>query len=131
MSGLRHVIDRTNLYEDVVDMYREGEIVGEYPLYTKFQGEQAVDEGGVQRDMLSAFWAEVYTRFLEGAKTLTPMIHPGLDMAVYPILGRVTSHGISSQLAWFLDLLCLFPLILFLKTAINSGDEDVVYCPEV
>ena len=90
---LRHVIDRTNVYEDVVDMYREGEVVGEYPLYIKFQGEQAVDKGGVQRDMLSAFWAKVYTRFFEGAKTLTPMIHPGLDMAVYPILGRVISHG--------------------------------------
>ena len=55
-----------------------------------FQGEQAVDEGGVQSD---TFWAEVYTRFFEGAKILTLMIHLGLDMAVYPILGRVISHG--------------------------------------
>ena len=52
--------------------------------------------GGVQRDMLSAFWAEAYTHLFEGAKTLTPMIHPGLDMAVYPILGRIISHGYLS-----------------------------------
>ena len=58
-------------------MYREGDVVGEYPLFIKYKGEQAVDQGGVQRDMLSAFWAETYTHLFEGAKTLTPLIQPG------------------------------------------------------
>ena len=31
--------------------------------------------------------------FFEGAKALTPMIHPGLDMSTFPIIGRITSHG--------------------------------------
>ena len=93
VSGPKRTIDRANLYEDVLDVYREGDIVQEYPLFIKYEGEKAVDEGGVQRDMLSAFWAEAYTRLFEGAKTLTPMIHPGLDMTVFPILGRILSHG--------------------------------------
>lgn len=112
MCGPKHVIDHSNVYEDVVDLYRESEVVGEYPLSIKFQDEQAVDQGGVQRDMLSAFWAEAYTRLFEGAKTLTPMmIHPGLDMAVYPILGRIISHGY---------LACgLLPVCISLPSLIN------------
>ena len=77
----------------MLDVYREGDIVQEYPLFIKYEGENAVDEGGVQRDMLSAFWAEAYTHLFEGAKTLTPMIHPGLDMTIFPILGRILSRG--------------------------------------
>ena len=77
----------------MLDVYREGDIVQEYPLFIKYEGENAVDEGGVRRDMLSAFWAEAYTHLFEGAKTLTPMIHPGLDMTIFPILGRILSHG--------------------------------------
>ena len=93
VTGPKRTIDRTNVYEDVLDLYKEGEVVGEYPVFIKFVGEQAVDQGGVQRDMLSAFWAEAYTHLFEGAKTLTPMIHPGLDMTIFPILGRIISHG--------------------------------------
>ena len=74
-------------------MYREGDVVGEYPLFIKYKGEQAVDQGGVQRDMLSAFWAETYTHLFEGAKTLTPLIQPGSDMTIFPIIGRIVSHG--------------------------------------
>ena len=66
VSGPTHY---TNVHEDVLDMYREGEVVGEYPLRIKFHDEQAVDEGGVQRDMLSAFWTEAYTHLFEGSKT--------------------------------------------------------------
>ena len=43
--------------------------------------------------MLSAFWINVYARLFEGAKTLIPMVHPGLDMSIFPILGRIISHG--------------------------------------
>ena len=43
--------------------------------------------------MLSAFWINVYARLFEGAKTLIPMVHSGLDMSIFPILGWVVSHG--------------------------------------
>ncbi len=93
MLGPTRIVDRNNIYEDVIDMYSEGEIVGEYPLMIKYKGEQAVDQGGVQRDMFSAFWAEVYSKLFEGCKTLTPLIQPGIDMTAFPIIGRVLSHG--------------------------------------
>ena len=91
--GVEHTITRENIYEDVIDLYRTGEIVGEYPITIKFQGELGQDLGGVQRDMFSEFWDVVYGKFFEGATTLIPMIHPQLDFTAYPILGRVLSHG--------------------------------------
>ena len=93
VEGLERIIDRGNVYEDVVDMYREGEIVGECPINIKFAGEKAVDDGGVHRDMFSAFWEKAYTSLFEGSTLLTPMIHPQTDMTVLPIIGRVLSHG--------------------------------------
>ncbi len=41
MLGPTRIVDRNNIYEDVIDMYSEGEIVGEYPLVIKYKGEQA------------------------------------------------------------------------------------------
>lgn len=34
-----------------------------------------------------------YSRIFEGATTLIPMVHPQIDMTVFPILGRILSHG--------------------------------------
>ena len=93
VRGIVRRVNRSNIFEDVIDMYREGDIVGEFPIYIIYEGERGVDEGGVQRDMFSAFWEEAYTRFFEGATTLVPMVHPQIDMSIYPILGRVISHG--------------------------------------
>lgn len=93
VKGCIRVIDRDNLYEDVIDVYRCGDIVGECPIQIKFSGEGALDYGGVQRDMFSAFWEEAYSKFFEGATLLIPMFHPHMDMKIYPILGRILSHG--------------------------------------
>ena len=87
VKGDVRVIDRDNIYEDVTDMYRCGEIVGECPIDIKFSGERALDYGGVQRDMFSAFWEVAYSKFFEGATLLIPMVHPHMDMSIYPILG--------------------------------------------
>ena len=38
------------MYDDVLDLYQEGSIVGECPIFIEFKGELAIDEGGVQRD---------------------------------------------------------------------------------
>lgn len=42
--------------------------------------------------MLAAFWIEAYAQYFEGATTLTPMIHPQIDLSMYPILGKILSH---------------------------------------
>ena len=59
----------------------------------RFKGEKGIDEGGLSRDMLAGFWNEAYSYYFEGATTLTPMIHPQIDLSVYPILGEILSHG--------------------------------------
>ena len=93
VPGTYHSIERTNVYEDVLDLYQEGSIVGECPIFIEFKGELAIDEGGVQRDMYSGFWKQAYKKLFEGATVLTPMIHPQMDMSVFPIIGRILSHG--------------------------------------
>ena len=47
VPGLERTVDRDNLYEDVIDMYREGDVVGEYPMFVRYKNENAIDEGGV------------------------------------------------------------------------------------
>ncbi len=49
-----------------------------------------VDIGGVYRDMLSSFWDEACRRLFDGS---APVLHPQVDMAILPVLGKVLSHG--------------------------------------
>ena len=93
VKGLPHTVDLSNIYEDVLDLYKENNIMCEYPIIVKYVGEKGADEGGVQRDMFSAFWEKAYSILFEGATTLIPMVHPQIDLSVYSILGRILSHG--------------------------------------
>ena len=68
IQGVHHVVDCENLYEDVIDMYHEGDIVEDYPLVVKYKGEKAIDDRDGQRDMFSAFWGDACARLFEGAK---------------------------------------------------------------
>ena len=52
--GILHEVDRNNLFEDVIDLYGEGEIVGEYPIFVKYKDEIGIDEGGLSRDMFTS-----------------------------------------------------------------------------
>lgn len=91
--GVEHIIDRADLYNNVLELYRDGRIVDECPIYIKFKDEAAIDAGGVQRDMLSGFWEVAYKKLFEGSSLLTPMVHPQIDLTLFPILGRILSHG--------------------------------------
>ena len=93
VPGLERIIDHENLYNDVLSMYQEGDVVYEYPFFVKYKDENAVDDGGVQRDMFSAFWVDAYIHLFKGAKTLIPMVQPGIDIATFSTLGRIISHG--------------------------------------
>ena len=93
VSGMEHSIQRADVYVHGIDLYREGDIVGECPIYIAFRGEIGVDNGGVQRDMFSAFWDRAYSELFEGSTLLTPMVHPQTDLTVLPIIGRILSHG--------------------------------------
>ena len=91
-SGCTHLVERAAIFETVLCIYKEESVVHEYPMYVKFIGEVGVDEGGVQRDMFTAFWEEAYTQLFEGATTVVPMVHSQMDMATYTLLGRLISH---------------------------------------
>ena len=93
VSGKEHFINRATVYEDVIHLYRNDEILKECPIYIEFVGEMAVDYGGVQRDMYAAFWQRAYSVLFEGATLLTPMIHPQMDMSLFTTIGRILSHG--------------------------------------
>ena len=93
LDGDEHSIERRNVFSDVMDLYKAGEIVNECPIFIKFKGENAIDNGGVQRDMISSFWEVAYQRLFEGAALLTPMVHPQMDLSIFPIIGCILSHG--------------------------------------
>ena len=93
IDGNEHSIELSNVFHDVMDLYKGGEIINECPIFIKFKGEMAIDNGGVQRDMFSSFWEVSYEQLFEGATLITPMVHPQMDLSVFPIIGQILSHG--------------------------------------
>ena len=87
------MVNRKNIFNQVIDLFSDDHILKEQSLFIKFEEEIAVDSGGVQRDMLSAFWEEAYVRFFDGSSLLVPTIHPNIDMSLLPKLGLILSHG--------------------------------------
>lgn len=93
LPGLTHTVRRSYILEDVLSLYGNENICQEYPIDIEFESEEAIDHGGVQREMFSAFWEQAYLQLFEGATILTPLIHPQTDTTVFPVLGRILSHG--------------------------------------
>lgn len=92
--GLCHEISRNGAFQNLTDLYRKHpQTMTEYPFSVRFEGELAVDMGGVSRDLFSAFWECAYTQAFDGSSTLIPQAHPHIDMSMYPILGTILSHG--------------------------------------
>ena len=82
-----------HVFVDVLKMYSDKAILREYPLHMEFEGEMAVDQGGVTRDMYSAFWEECYSTVFDGSTLLVPMLSPQTDVTVLPVVGSIISHG--------------------------------------
>ena len=66
-AGLPWCIRRSHVYDDVIKMYRENsaQVLGTYPFRVQFDGEKAVDTGGVCRDMYSSFWESACLRHFD------------------------------------------------------------------
>ena len=108
-SGAIRDIERTNLFSDVLQLFTSEDITREYPLRIRFKGELAIDMGGVFREMVSAFWEIAYTKCCDGDSLLVPLMHPGLDAAMFTKLGRILSHGYLQ--CGFLPLRIAFPAL--------------------
>lgn len=95
--GDMRVVDRSTIFASVIDLYSKGDIINECPLQIKFASEMAIDAGGVTREMFSAFWEQAYQLLFDGATLLIPLLHPQSDMSLFPILGKIISHGYLSS----------------------------------
>ena len=93
--GLTHTIERCNIFNGVISLYKNNceKILQENPFRIRFEGERAIDLGGVARDMFSAFYEEVYERLFDGSSLLCPIVHPEMDMSVLTTMGFVISHA--------------------------------------
>ena len=108
-QGLPHTIDRKNVFQDVMGLFAQDEVLDEYPLRIKFNGELGYDCGGVCRDMFSAYWDEAYQLFFDGSSLLVPALHLNVNMSALPCLGTVLSHGYI--LCGFLPTRIAFPVL--------------------
>jgi len=52
------VVFRNNIYESVLELFTNPETANTFPLRIKFDDENAIDGGGVYRDMLSGFFGK-------------------------------------------------------------------------
>ena len=88
-----YIVNRRALYEDVQKLYSDEVVARSYPIHIAFADEIALDLGEVFRDMLSGFWELAYRNLFDGSNLLTPVIHPQTDTSVFPLIGRIISHG--------------------------------------
>lgn len=59
--------------------------------------------------MFSGFWLDAYLRAFDGGSVVIPAVHPHTDMAIYPVLGTVLSHGFV--VSGFLPIHLAFPVV--------------------
>ena len=89
-----HTVKRDDIFNDVIELYNSNtSIVKEFPMHVKFDGERAIDAGGVARDMLSMFWEKTYMKIFDGGALLIPAVHHQISMENFPTLGAILSHG--------------------------------------
>ena len=93
--ALPHSVVREEVFQSVLTLYSSylQSIVCEYPFHVQFEGERAIDLGGVSRDMFTAFFEEAYKKLFDGCTLLTPAVHPGIDLSSLSVFGAITSHA--------------------------------------
>ena len=119
-EGHPRTICRSAIYTDVIHIYREEDIIFEFPLCIEFLGEIAFDCGGVTREMFSAFWDKCYANLFDGSTLLVPMLNPQTDISILPIIGRIISHGYLS--CGFLPIRIALPCLV----GILCGSSTVI-----
>ena len=63
-SWLYYTLRCENVYTDMLKrVYSTDTVLDSFPVQFEFEGENAVDQGGVSRDMFSAFWEVCFGAF--------------------------------------------------------------------
>ena len=121
--GRSHLIRRDHIYSDVLELYEDfSKVLNEFPFRISFKDEHAVDSGGVARDMFSGFWSCAFEKFFDGSGSVVPASHPTVDMSIFPMLGKILSHGYIA--CGFLPVHISFPVIaaVFLGPDVQISD---------
>ena len=112
--SLPHKIRRNDIYNSVIQLYRDNDVVTESLFSVEFNDELAIDIGGVTRDMFSAFFTEMYLRRFDGSSLLHPAIHSSTNLSDFEILGLIISHAylvcgiLPDRVAFSLYCRCFF-----------------------
>ena len=125
--GVRHLINRSTIYEDVITLYSTAkDIINERPFRVKFVDELAFDIGGVTRDMFSGFYEEAYLKLFDGPSLLTPIDFPNFSTSPLPIFGTVISHAYF--VAGILPVKIAYPSLcaMLLGSSANSIPSEVL-----
>ena len=110
VQGRIYSVNRSTVYEDVMTLYlTETNITNTHPVQIKFIDENAIDLGGVTREMFAAYYKEMYKNLFDGVSLLTPSIHLGTRISSYPVVGTILSHGYL--LAGCLPVRVAFPVL--------------------
>ncbi|XP_033761985.1 E3 ubiquitin-protein ligase TOM1-like isoform X2 [Pecten maximus] len=119
-------LNRQTILESFMDIYKDESIVRKR-LNVRFEGEMGLDTGGLTKDAFSTFWDKAFKEYFKGENSLVPFMPVSRfaeAQTVYPILGRILSHGVA--------LTGTFPIRLsrcMLFTMINSNvteDEESI-----
>lgn len=124
-DGIIHIVNHANIYVSVMELYSQKEITECFPLQVSFEGERAIDAGGVYRDMLSGFWQEAYHQLLDGGCLLSPVLHPEMSMSNFSIIGGIILHGHLSS--GFLPVRIALPSLAALLFGNTVKVHDDVY----
>ena len=126
-EGSPHLVRRDNIFSDVLKIYENfSRIANEFPFRVAFDDENALDTGGVTRDMLSGFWISAFDKFFDGAGSLVPAAHPNIDMNMLPVIGTILSHGYI--VSGFLPVRMSFPVLAAILLSPTVEIDDSLLC---
>ena len=124
-SSLQYTVKREAVYCCLLQLYKSQTILEYFPLQFQFENELAVDEGGVCRDVFSAFWEVAFQEQFDGTSLLSPVNHSGIDFEALPLIGTIMSHGYLA--CGFLPVRLAFPCIVgILRGQVTIPDSVLV-----
>ena len=118
-------LHREYLYNDLIKLFENPDVVEYFPFKVSFKGEMGVDTGGLSREAFFTFWEDVYTKHCDGACLVTPIVCAGLNSHHLKILGRIISYGYIS--CGFLPVRIGFPtLAAILVQSFSDVSADIL-----
>ena len=91
--GFHVQVHRDMVLADVIRVYSSSDVADYSSITVSFVDEEAIDEGGVTRDLYSAFWQAAYQEYFDGPNQLVPALHPSSKLSDFQVLGVILIHG--------------------------------------